>query len=129
MVDVGGNWLRVSKAGDTEEQAATEKTTGLAQIVLVAARLGDAHGDDAAALKTLENGIARFGDAPAVDRVRALLYRADLAVRLNDHVLAQASLLAAQTIALTDDAHATIVDDLAQTTELVAEHRQTTLGE
>ena len=129
VVDVGGNWLRVAKAGDTEEQAATEKTTGLAQIVLVAARLGDAHGDDAAALKTLENGIARYGDAPAIDRVRALLYRAELAVRLNDHALAQSSLLAAQTMALTDDERATIVDDLAQTKELVAEHRQTTAAE
>jgi len=87
MVDVGGNWLRVSKSGDTEEQAATEKTTGLARIVLTAARLGDAHGDDARALKTLETGIARFGNAPAIDRARALLYCAELAVRLDDHAL------------------------------------------
>ena len=124
VVDVGGNWLRVAKSGDTEEQVATDKATGLAQSVLVAARLGDAHGDDAAALKTLENGIARFGDAPAIDRARALLYRAELAVRLNDHPLAQSSLLAAQTLALSEDERAAIGDDLAQTTELVSEHRQ-----
>jgi hypothetical protein len=37
------------------------------------------------ALKTLENGIARFGDAPAIDRARSFLYRAELAVRLHDH--------------------------------------------
>ena len=42
VVDVGGNWLRVSKLGDTEAQAETEKSTGLAQVVLVATRLGDA---------------------------------------------------------------------------------------
>lgn len=123
MVDVGGNWLRVSKSGDTEQQAVAEKSTGLARIVLAAARLGDSHGDDAAALKTLENGIARFSDAPAIDRVRALLYRAELAVRLNDHALAQSSLIAAQTIALTDAEHATLADDFAQTAELVSEHR------
>ena len=70
VVDPGGNWLRVSRAGDTEEQAAAEKTTGLARIVDAAARLGDAHGDDAAALKTLESGLARFVDAPAIDRAR-----------------------------------------------------------
>src|SRR3712207_9288812 len=64
VVDVGGNWLRVYKLGETEEEASAEKATGLAQSVLVAARLGDARGDDAAALKTLENGIKRFGDAP-----------------------------------------------------------------
>ena len=129
LIDVGGNWLRVSKSGDTEEQAAAEKAAGLAQIVLVAARLGDAHGDDASALKTLENGIARFSDAPALDRVRALLYRAELAVRLNDHTLAQSSLAAAHACTLTDDEHATIADDLAQTTELVSEQRQSKQAE
>ena len=129
VVDVGGNWLRVSKLGDTEEQAVAEKTTGLAGIVLVAARLGDAHGDDAAALKTLESGIARFSDAPAIDRARALLYRAELAVRLDDHALAQSSLIAAETLTLTDDERAAIADDLAHTTELVSEHRQAELAE
>jgi catechol 2,3-dioxygenase-like lactoylglutathione lyase family enzyme len=122
VIDVGGNWLRVSKSGDTEAQAATEKSTGLARIVLVAARLGDAHGDDAAALKTLENGIARFSDAPPIDRVRALLYRVELAVRLNDHALAQSSLVAAEAFTLSDDERATIADELAHTTELVSEH-------
>lgn len=126
VVDVGGNWLRVYKSGDTEEQANSEKATGLAQIVLVAARLGDARGDDALALKTLENGIARYGDAPAIDRARALLYRAELAVRLNDHALAHSSLAAAEAFTLTDDERATLADDLAQTTELVAEHRPAT---
>lgn len=125
VVDVGGNWLRISKAGDTEEEAATEKTKGLAQIVLAAARLGDSHGDDAWALKTLENGIARFSDAPTIDQVRALLYRAELAVRLNDHALAQSSLIAAQALVLTDEEQAMIADELALTAELVAEQRQT----
>lgn len=124
VVDVGGNWLRVSKFGDTEEEAATEKVTSLGKIVLVAARLGDAKGDDAGALKTLENGLARFSDAPAIDRARALLYRAELAVRLNNPILAQSSLAAAETLTLTDEEQATIADELAQTTELVSEHRQ-----
>ena len=123
VVDVGGNWLRVSKSGDTEEEAATEEFTGLAKIVLAAARLGDAHGDDAPALKTLENGIARSSDAPAIDRVRAFLYRSELAVRLNDRALAQSSLAAAAALTLTDDEHAAIADELAQTTTLVSEHR------
>lgn len=125
VVDVGGNWLRVSKSGDAEEKAAQEEFTGLAKIVLAAARLGDAHGDEAAALKTLESGMARFRDAPALDRVRALLYRAELAVRLNDYALAQASLAAAATLPLTDAERAAVADELAQTTELVSELRQT----
>jgi hypothetical protein len=110
--------------GDTEAQAATEKATGLAGIVLAAARLGDSHGDDAAALKTLESGIARFGDAPVIDRARALLYRAELAVRLNDHALAHSSLVAAEALNLTDDERAAIADDLAHATALVSELRR-----
>lgn len=122
VVDVGGNWLRIYKSGDTEEQEAEEKATGLAQIVLTAARLGDAHGDDALALKTLENGIARFTDAPAIDQVRAFLYRAELALRLKDHELAQSSLAAAETLTLTDDEQTAIAEELARTKELVSEH-------
>ena len=124
VVDVGGNWLRVYKSGDTEEEANAEQATGLAQRVLVAARLGDARGDDAAALKTLEGGIARYGDAPAVERARALLYRAELAVRLDDHALARSSLVGVRELELTDDERATIADDLAHTTELVSGQRR-----
>ena len=96
---------------------------GLAQIVLTAARLGDAHGDEGLALKTLEKGIARFSDAPAIDRVRAFLYRAELAMRLNDHALAQSSLAAAQALTLTDEESATIAEELARTAEIVSEHQ------
>jgi len=118
VVDPGGNWLRVSKSGDTEE-AVTETAPGLAKIVDVAARLGDAHGDDAAALKTLESGLARFVDAPAIDRARALIYRAELAVRLNDHALARSSLSETQALALTDAERAALADEVAQVSELV----------
>ena len=53
VVDPGGNWLRISKLGETEEDDSAEKAEGLAGIIYVAARLGDAHGDEALALKTL----------------------------------------------------------------------------
>jgi len=46
-------------------------------------------GDEVKALKTLENGLKRFADAPALDQARALLYQAELAMRVNDPVLAQ----------------------------------------
>lgn len=124
VVDVGGNWLRVYKAGDTDEEATAEQATGLTRSVLVAARLGDARGDEAAALKTLEIGIARYVDAPAVERARALLYRAELAVRLGNDALAQSSLAGARELELTDDERATITDELAHTTELISGQRQ-----
>ena len=101
VVDVGGNWLRFSKLGATEEEV-EEAEPGLARQVDVAARLADAHGDDAAAMATLGRAIDRFPDAPPIDRARALLYRADLAVRLGREELAAASLAEAQAIPLDD---------------------------
>ena len=119
VVDVGGNWLRVSKTGDTEE-ATQEPEEGLAKILSVAARLGDAHGDDAAALKTLESGLLRYTDASILDRARALLFRAELAVRFGDRSLAQASLSQMQALPLDEDEQSRIAGELAHTTELVS---------
>lgn len=118
VVDPGGNWLRISKQGDTEEQAKEEKMTGLARVNNNAARLGDAHGDHAFALQLLDNGLAKFKDAPAIDRARALLYRAELAVRGGDRSAA-ASLSEAMSLDLTDEERTAIASDLAHATEIV----------
>lgn len=119
VVDPGGNWLRISKLGDIEGEAEDETTTGLARVIDNAARQGDARGDDAFALKLLENGLAKYADAPGMERVQALLYRAELAVRIGDPSKAISSLGDARSIALTDDEQAAVADDMALTTELV----------
>lgn len=121
LIDPGGNWLRVFKLGDTEQEANEEKVEGLAQIIRVAARLGDARGDEALALKTLDNGLARFANAPLIERARAYLYRAELAVRLHNAELARASLESARALELADDEQATIADEVAHVTELVGQ--------
>ena len=120
VVDPGGNWLRIYKLGETEEEDSAEKAEGLTQILYVAARLGDAHGDEALALKTLENGLARFGEtAAAMELARAYLYRAELAVRTKDHELAQLSLSAAKSLELTDDEKVALADEFAHVSELL----------
>ena len=120
VVDPGGNWLRVYKLGETEQEDSAEKAEGLTQIIYVAARLGDAHGDEALALKTLENGLARFGEtAAAMELASAYLYRAELAVRTKDHELAQLSLTAAKSLELTDDEKVALADEFAHVSELL----------
>jgi catechol 2,3-dioxygenase-like lactoylglutathione lyase family enzyme len=120
VVDPGGNWLRISKLGESEEEDSAEKAEGLAQIVYVAARLGDAHGDEALALKTLESGVTRFGEAAeAIELARAYLYRAELAVRIKDRERARSSFAAAESLELTDDQQAHLADEFAHVTELV----------
>jgi len=71
------------------------------------------------ALKTLENGLTRYAEAPALDRARAYLYRAELAIRLNNHELARSSLMAATSLALTEDERATVADEVTYVAELV----------
>jgi hypothetical protein len=119
LVDVGGNWLRVSRAGDTE--AAVEAADGLLGVIDVAARLADAHGDVALAMKTLESGLRRLPEAPPLHRARALLYRAELAVRLGDGALAQATLDEARSLKLDKDDLGSIAGEVAHVSGLVAE--------
>lgn len=121
VVDPGGNWLRIYKLGDTEEENSAEKAEGLAQIIYVAARLGDARGDEALALKTLEGGLARYPDADPLDLAKAYLYRAELAVRTGNPDLARSSLAAASALALTDEQRATLADEFTHVTELVGQ--------
>jgi catechol 2,3-dioxygenase-like lactoylglutathione lyase family enzyme len=117
LVDPGGNWLRVSRAGDDEPDP--EPASGLAKIVLAAARLGDSHGDETKALKTLESGLARHPDAPQLDYAKAMLYRAELAVRLGRPALARESLAAAAAAELSADERAELADETERTAELV----------
>jgi len=120
VVDPGGNWLRIYKLGESEQEDSAGKAEGLAQIIYVAARLGDAHGDEALALKTLENGLARFAEtAAAMDLAKAYLYRAELAVRTNDPELTRSSLTAATSLTLTDEEKAALTDEFAHVTELI----------
>jgi catechol 2,3-dioxygenase-like lactoylglutathione lyase family enzyme len=117
LVDPGGNWLRISRAGSTEVEES--RASGLAKILLTAARLGDAHGDEAKALRTLEKGLENHPNAPPLDYVRAMLYRAELAVRLGQPTLARESLASAVDAELTAEERAQIADETARTTELV----------
>jgi catechol 2,3-dioxygenase-like lactoylglutathione lyase family enzyme len=120
VVDPGGNWLRISKIGESDETDSAEKATGLAQILHVATRLGDAHGDEPLALKTLESGLTRFGpSASPADLAFAYLYRAELAVRTKDLALARSSLETAQSVELSPDERNTLAEGIAGAVEVV----------
>ncbi len=117
VVDPGGNWLRFSNLGDTEETA--EKRTGLLRVVDNAARLGDAHGDANAGLDLLVAGLERFADAPVAERAEALLYRAELAARLGQSAMASESLDEAAALPLDDAQRAALASEFAHATAVV----------
>jgi catechol 2,3-dioxygenase-like lactoylglutathione lyase family enzyme len=120
VVDPGGNWLRFSRRGDTEEDAAERRSTGLARVVDNAARQADARGDHASALRLLAAGLARYSDATAADRARALLYQAELAVRSHDRALAKDALDKAVALQLTESERDLLAGEFAHATEVVA---------
>lgn len=80
VVDVGGNWLRFYREGSSEDEP-TERRSGLARVIDVAARQGDSRGDDAQAIAVLDAGLIRYPDAPPNEVFEALLYRVELKVR------------------------------------------------
>jgi catechol 2,3-dioxygenase-like lactoylglutathione lyase family enzyme len=120
IVDPGGNWLRFSQLHDTEAVAPGEDTTGLARVIDNAARQADARGDHVVGLRLLSAGLARFDDAPAAERVRALLYQAELAVRTNDMRLAREPLDNALGVEMTESERRALAEDIAHVTEVVA---------
>lgn len=117
VVDPGGNWLRVYRRGDRED-AQDRPARGLAQVVRTAARQGDSRGDDAAAAAVLDAGLLRHADAPPVERVPALVYRAELAIRTGDHDGAVATLAEIRSLALDDRDRAVVAADLAVAAEI-----------
>jgi catechol 2,3-dioxygenase-like lactoylglutathione lyase family enzyme len=79
VVDPGGNWLRFYRSGATEDES---PRTGLGRVIDVAARQGDAHGDEVRAVAVLDAGLLRHKDAPPQELFEALLYRAELRRRI-----------------------------------------------
>jgi catechol 2,3-dioxygenase-like lactoylglutathione lyase family enzyme len=100
VVDPGGNWLRVYRLGDSEDDANAQRSTGLARVIDNAARRADAQGDDRAGRTLLANGLTKFADAPLDVRARAFAYLAELEVRLGDASGAQAALESARSLAI-----------------------------
>jgi hypothetical protein len=81
VVDPGGNWLRISRHRDTDDEPAAS-TGRLARVVAAAARQADSHGDESAGIRVLETGLARHADAPPAQRLPALVYLAELRLAL-----------------------------------------------
>lgn len=118
VVDPGGNWLRVYRAGETEEGGGDEALKGLALVVRSAARQGDSRGEHAVAAKMLDTGLRRHRDAPAVERLPALLYRAELAVRMGDNQRAIAMLAEVRALDLDADDQLTLAAELTTAAEI-----------
>jgi hypothetical protein len=117
VVDPGGNWLRISRDGDSGDEVPEDR---LARVVAAAARQADSHGDEAAGIRVLENGLARHADAAPAQRLPALVYLAELRVRVGDPDGAAALLAAVDALELSPAERDALAIDLATAAELRA---------
>ncbi|WP_188191074.1 bleomycin resistance protein [Nonomuraea sp. SYSU D8015] len=120
VVDPGGNWLRITRHKDEFDEPDPSEGR-LARVVAAAARQADSHGDEAAGIRVLENGLARHADAPPAQRLPALVYLAELRVRTGDREGAAALLAEVQAMDLTPAERESLTKDLTTAAELTTD--------
>lgn len=104
IVDPGGNWVRIFPA-EGRPTAEPPSPTGKLTVALDnAVVMGDSHGDDRQAAKVLDGALRREAEqASPTELVEALVYRAELAVRLDDPAAAREALDRARAVPLDAD--------------------------
>ncbi|MDA0635678.1 VOC family protein [Nonomuraea sp. MCN248] len=118
VIDPGGNWIRFAAARPLPEQEATSRlTTSLNRAVV----MGDSHGDHERAAQILDGALERDKDtASAAELLEALVYRAELAVRAEDHAAAGHALARARALTLTEAEREQLAQPLAAIDDLEA---------
>jgi hypothetical protein len=102
VIDPGGNWIRVVQHGPAEPAAAP--VGRLAKDLANAVVLADSKGDPRQAARILDSALARPGDHDdPVTRVEALVYRAEVALVLDDPATATEMLTRARTVPLSPE--------------------------
>lgn len=126
VVDPGGNYIRIGQPlenADGWTHSVPPSGSRLQKAVHAAALLGDSKGDHVAAAKVLDSALAAGDPAPDSDRVKALVLRADCAVRMGERQMADRLLGDVRGMELGDDDLKTVDDDLRRARDLEQELR------
>ncbi|MEV4279613.1 VOC family protein [Actinoplanes xinjiangensis] len=104
VIDPGGNWIRVFQNTATAPTPAPAPAGRLANVLANAVVLADSKGDAGQAVRILDSALARpQADDDPVTHVEVLVYRAELAMALNDRETATEMLARVEHIALDED--------------------------
>ncbi|AGZ39463.1 hypothetical protein [Actinoplanes friuliensis] len=104
VVDPGGNWIRVFQKPDTMSATAPAAAGRLAKALANAVVLADSKGDVGQAARILDSALARpQDDDDPVTHVEVVVYRAELAIALDDRETAVEMLARVERIALNAD--------------------------
>jgi hypothetical protein len=121
VIDPGGNWIRVSARSMTAPTSmpAPESSGRLATTLQNAVVQADSRGDHRQAARILDGALARSDPAEdPITQVEALVYRAEIALALQDPVTARQMLARAHRVELTADARHQLAATLETATEL-----------
>ena len=113
VIDPGGNWIRIM-AAKPESDATAAPPSRLAKSLQSAVVMGDSAGYEERAAQILDAALSREDEAAsAIDRLEALAYRAELAVRTDDPKGAADALARARSIPLSASERDRVVETLA----------------
>ncbi len=104
VIDPGGNWIRVFQKPATAPTPAPVPAGRLAKALANAVVLADSKGDAGQAVRILDSALARpQADDDPVTQVEVLVYRAELAMGLDDRETATEMLARVEHVALNAD--------------------------
>ena len=119
IVDPGGNWIRIFHNTQAVDDSTGEPVSQLAKAMENAVVLGDSKGDTRQAARILDGAVTRHREsAPVTDLVEALVYGAELAIRLDDRARAGVLLAEVAAAELTDEQRESLSEALANAAEL-----------
>jgi catechol 2,3-dioxygenase-like lactoylglutathione lyase family enzyme len=118
VTDPGGNTLRIGQPIADDFAHTQPPTARFARALHTAALLGDSKGDHPAAAKLLDRILASDAARSTTEQLRALVLRADMAVRIGERPLAERLLGDARRIRLTDQDRKGLGDDLRRADDL-----------
>lgn len=123
VVDPGGNWIRIGQhfegsADEGDEINAKEETTKLSRALNAATLLADTKGDYPAAAKMIDTALAQEEAFPTSQCIPALIFRAGLAITMDDRPHARTLLAEVRQIPLTDEERNLLAAELERADDL-----------
>ncbi|MGF4042003.1 VOC family protein [Paenarthrobacter nitroguajacolicus] len=119
VVDPGGNWIRIFHNTDAAGDITDEPSSQLAKAMQNAVVLGDSKGDTGQAARILDSALNRHrASTPVTDLVEALVYGAELSMRLGDRARAGVLLAEVAAAELTDEQRDSLSEALANAANL-----------
>ncbi|MFJ6535073.1 hypothetical protein ACIQH5_02495 [Paenarthrobacter sp. NPDC091711] len=119
VVDPGGNWIRIFHNTDAADTDTDEPSSQLAKATRNAVVLGDSKGDTRQAARILGSALNKHrGSAPVTELVEALVYAAELAMRLGEQAQAGELLAEVAAIKLTGEQRESLSEALANAADL-----------